>query len=300
MPRCRICYGSAPYCDGGGRADAGHERTALTVVIPIGDINPTRSRPHVNWLFIVINLAVFAWQHLQLDSCDRLAFIYRFAVVPREVLGFEALSASTVEQAIGSCAVPGTDKIVLVSLITSMFLHADLFHLLGNMLFLFVFGDNVEDGLGRLRYILFYIGGGVIAALAHVILQPDSTLPLIGASGGVAAVLGAYLIMHPTARVLTFVPFPLYLLALLIPRVRIRLWMIVFAIVKMPAWLLLGGWLAFQFVGVRDPEGANIAFEAHIAGFVAGIVLVLFLDRGRRRRGQPTLHTARRRRRPRR
>ena len=268
------------------------------MVLPIGDINPTRRRPHVNWAFILINLAVFGWQHLLLDPCAQIGFIYRFAVVPQEVLALDALPSSTVEQALGSCAVPGTEKWVLASLLTSMFLHADIWHLLGNLIFLFVFGDNVEDRLGRGRYVLFYLGGGVIAATAYVVLRPGSVVPLIGASGAVAAVLGAYLIMHPRARVLTYVPFPLYLLALVIPGIRIRVWFVIFAIVKMPAWLLLGGWLAYQLLAVRDPGGANVAYEAHVAGFAAGIVLVLILDLGRQRRGQPTLHPVRQRRRP--
>jgi membrane associated rhomboid family serine protease len=260
------------------------------MVIPIRDLNPTRRRPHVNWLFIAINLGIFAWQVLAIDACERVAFVYRFAVVPQEVLRLDALPESTVEQALGACAVPGTDKIVLLSLVTSMFLHGDLLHLLGNMLFLFIFGDNVEDRLGPIRYVLFYLGGGVIAALSYVMLQPGSVAPLIGASGGVAAILGAYLVMYPGAKVLTYVPFPLYLLALLIPRVTIRVWFIIFAIVKMPAWLLLGGWLALQFVGAREADGAMIAYEAHIAGFAAGIALILLLDRGRRHRGRQPFH----------
>ncbi len=268
------------------------------MVIPIRDLNPTRRRPHVNWLFLAINLAVFVWQHLYLDPCANVGFIYRFAVVPQEILSLQALSAGTVEQSLGSCAVLDTDKLVLLPLLTSMFLHANIWHLLGNMLFLFVFGDNVEDRLGGVRYVLFYIGGGAIAALSYVVLQPGSAMPLIGASGGVAAILGAYLIMHPNAKVLTYVPFPLYLVALLIPGLRIRAWFVIFAIVRMPAWLLLGGWLAYQFVGIRDPGGGNIAYEAHIAGFAAGILLILLLDRGRQRRGQATLHPVRDRRRP--
>jgi len=265
------------------------------VVIPIGDVNPTRRRPHVNWLFLALNIGVFAWQRLSLDVCEQVAFVYRFAVVPQEVLGGGALPRETVDQLLGGCPPPEVGKLVLLSIVTSMFLHADILHLIGNMLFLFVFGDNVEDRLGSLRYILFYLGGGAIAALAYVALQPGSVAPLIGASGGVAAILGAYLVLFPRAKVLTYVAFPLYLLALLIPGVRIRLWLLVFAIVKMPAWLLLGGWLAYQFLAVTSPEAGNIAYEAHIAGFAAGIVLLLILDRLRMQRGKPPLHPVRRR-----
>ncbi len=264
------------------------------MVIPIGDLNPTRRRPHINWLFLAINVGVFVWQHLALDACEQVAFVYRFAVVPQEVVGFAPLPEAAVDQLLGPCPPPGVEKIVALSVVTSMFLHADLFHLLGNMIFLAVFGDNVEDRLGKLRYALFYLAGGVIAAGSYVVLQPDSIVPLIGASGAVAAILGAYLILSPGARVLTYVPFPLYLLALLIPGIRIRVWFVIFAIVKMPAWLLLGGWLAYQFLAVRSPDAGNIAYEAHIAGFVAGIVLLLVLDRHRLRHGQPTFHPVRR------
>ncbi len=260
------------------------------MVIPVGDLNPTRRRPHVNWLFLLVNLGVFAWQHLVLTPCEALGLLYSFALVPQELLGLAPLDPSVVEQTLGACALTGPDKWVPLTLLTSMFLHADLWHLLGNLLFLFVFGDNVEDRLGPARYVVFYLAGGVAAGLAYTLLQPGSTIPLVGASGGVAAVLGAYLVLHPRARVLTFVPFPLYLVALILPGVRIRLWLLVFAIVKLPAWLLLGGWLVFQFVGIGDPDGANVAYEAHIAGFVAGILLLLALDRRRLRRGQTPLH----------
>jgi len=263
------------------------------VVIPIGDLNPTRRRPHLNWLFLALNIGIFAWQRLALDTCAELAFVYRFAVVPQEVVSGSPLPTSTVDQLLGGCPPPDGGKLILLALVTSMFLHADIFHLIGNMLFLFVFGDNVEDRLGKLRYLLFYLGGGALAAATYVALQPGSVMPLIGASGGVAAILGAYLVLFPRAKVLTYVPFPLYLLALVIPKVRIRLWLLIFAIVKMPAWLLLGGWLAYQFVGVTDPRSGNIAYEAHIAGFAAGIVLLLLLDRFRMQRGKPPLHPVR-------
>lgn len=267
------------------------------MVLPIRDLNPTRRTAHVNWLVLALNVGVFVWHHLHLGACEQIAFLSRFALVPQEILSLSPMGDGEVERILGSCGVLDPDKIVLATLVTSMFLHADVWHLLGNMIFLFVFGDNVEDRLGSIRYALFYVGGGVVAAMAHVLLQPGSPRPLIGASGAVAAILGAYLVMHPNAKVLTYVPFPLYLLALLIPRARIRAWFIIFAIVRMPAWLLLGGWFAYQFVGIRDPAAGNIAYEAHIAGFVAGMLAILVIDRGRQQRGQPTYHPVRHRRR---
>jgi membrane associated rhomboid family serine protease len=270
------------------------------MVLPIRDLNPTRRTAHVNWLVLAVNVGVFVWHHLFLDPCSQVALLSRFALIPQEILSLSPMSDGEVARILGSCGVLETDKVVPVTLVTSMFLHANVWHLLGNMLFLFVFGDNVEDRLGSVRYLLFYLGGGAIAAMAYVLLQPGSPLPLIGASGAVAAILGAYLVMHPHAKVLTYVPFPLYLLALLIPRARIQAWFLIFAIVRLPAWLLLGGWLAYQFVAIRDPAAGNVAYEAHIAGFVVGMVAILLIDRGRTRRGQPTYHPVRQRRRPRR
>lgn len=266
------------------------------MVLPIRDLNPTRRVPHVNWLFILANIAVFAWQSLGLSDCEQVRFVYRFAAIPQEMLSLSQLPTGTAEQVLGSCAAPSMPKIVALSVLTSMFLHGSLLHLAGNMLFLFVFGDNVEDRLGPVRYVLFYLTGGILSAVAYAVTQPGSAVPLVGASGAVAAILGAYLILHPTARVLTYVPFPLYLVALLIPGVRIRLWLVIFAIVKMPAWLLLLGWLGFQVVAVGSQTPGMVAYEAHIAGFLAGVVLILLLDRRRLRRGQQPLHPVRPRR----
>jgi membrane associated rhomboid family serine protease len=137
-----------------------------------------------------------------------------------------------------------------------------------------------------------------VATAAHVAVQPGSIVPLVGASGAIAAILGAYLIMYPRARVFTIVPFPLYLLALLVPKVRIRSWWLIFAIVVMPAWLLLIGWFAVQFRAAQAPGTDLVAYDAHVAGFVAGLVLVLLLDRRRQRRGEPTYHPVRADRRP--
>lgn len=263
------------------------------MVLPVRDLNPTRRVPHVNWLFIAINIGVFAWQSLALTACEQARFIYLFAAIPQELLSLSELPTQTTDALLGACEVPAGSKLVLVSALTSMFLHGDLLHLGSNMLFLYVFGDNVEDRLGPVRYVVFYVSGGLAAALTYALLSPGSTVPLVGASGAIAAILGAYLVLFPRARVLTYVPFPLYLLALLIPKVHIRYWLLIFAIVKMPAWLLLTGWIAVQFVAVGAPTTGMIAYEAHIAGFAAGIVLILLLDRRRMHRGQVPLHPVR-------
>ncbi|GGI04943.1 rhomboid family intramembrane serine protease [Egicoccus halophilus] len=263
-----------------------------TAVLPIGDVNPTRRRAVVTWTFVLANIAVFVYQST-LTGCDQVRFVHRFAAVPRELLTGSPLAGGELEAVLGACAAGGTDKSVALSAVTAMFLHGGLAHLLGNLLFLVIFGNNVEDRLGRRRFVGFYLAGGLTATAAHVVFNAtgtDALVPLVGASGAIAAILGAYLIMFPRARVFTVVPFPLYLLALLLPKVRIRTWLVFFAVVAMPAWLLLVGWLAVQWQAVRNPVGDAVAYEAHVAGFVAGLLLVLLLDRGRQRRGQDPFH----------
>ncbi len=269
------------------------------MVLPIGDINPTRRRTFVLWTLLAINVGVFGYQALVLEGCEQLIFVYQWAAIPQELLTGAPLSGTELEATLGECAPLAGEKNVWLPVVTSMFLHGGLAHLLGNMIFLAVFGDNVEDRLGHARFLLFYLAGGGVATAAFVALQPSATVPLVGASGAIAAVLGAYLICFPRARVLTIVPFPLYLLALLIPGVRIRRWLIIVAVVGLPAWLLLTGWFVVQAMAANDPVGDMVAYEAHVAGFLAGIVLVLLLDMRRSRRGQQPFHPDRRPRPPR-
>jgi membrane associated rhomboid family serine protease len=259
------------------------------MVLPIGDANPTHRRPVLTWLLLLLNAGVFAYQ-ASLGECEQYGFVYRFAAIPRELVSLSPLSPAELEAVLGPCVDAAGTKNVALSAVTAMFLHGSLVHLLGNLLFLYVFGNNVEDRLGRVRFVGFYLVGGLVATSAHAAIQPGSILPLVGASGAIAAILGAYLIMFPRARVFTIVPFPLYLLALLVPKVRIRSWLLIVAVVAMPAWLLLAGWFLVQLDAAGTPTGDLVAYDAHVAGFLAGLVLVLLLDRGRRRRGQPTFH----------
>ena len=269
-------------------------------VMPIGDVNPTRRRAVVTWILVGVNVAVFVYQ-AGLAGCAEAQFLYRFAAVPRELLQGASLGPAELGAVLGPCAVTGLDKSVPASAVTAMFLHGGLAHLLGNMVFLVVFGNNVEDRLGRVRFVGFYLVGGLAATAAHVMVSfdgPGGLTPLVGASGAIAAILGAYLVMFPRASVFTLVPFPLYLLAVVLPRVRIRSLLLVVAVVVMPAWMMLAGWFALQFLAVRNPVADGVAYEAHVAGFLAGLLLVFVLDRGRRRRGQPTFHPVRGARRP--
>jgi membrane associated rhomboid family serine protease len=263
------------------------------VVLPVGDINPTHRRALVTWLLLLANVAVYALLQAPRTGCEEAVFIYRFSAVPREIAGFSSLDPAALESVLGACARGAEGKSVALSAFTAMFLHGNLAHLLGNLLFLWVFGNNVEDRLGRLRFLVFYLAGGLIATAAFVAVDPGASTPLVGASGAIAAILGAYLLLFPRAQVLTYAPFPLYLLALVIPAARIRAWFLVFAIVTLPAWLVLGGWFVLQAVAARSPLSSNVAYEAHLAGFLAGIVLLLVLDRRRSARGQVPFHPPR-------
>jgi membrane associated rhomboid family serine protease len=266
------------------------------VVLPVGDVNPTHRRPLVTRALILINLAVFAVLQLPADGCEALAFVYRYGAVPRELVSGAPLPAAEVDALLGSCGPVALSSVdVALSVVTAMFVHGGIGHLLGNLLFLWVFGDNVEDRLGRLRFLGFYLVGGAAATVAYTFTDPSSTVPLVGASGAIAAVLGAYLVCFPRATVMTYVPFPLYLVAVVVPGLRIRSFWFIFAIVAVPAWLVLGSWFVVQSVASGSALSDGVAYQAHVAGFVAGIVLLLLLDRGRRRRGRPTYHPVRRR-----
>jgi membrane associated rhomboid family serine protease len=246
------------------------------------------------WLFTLANLGVFLLVQLPLEGCAQLHLTYRFAAIPRELTQLAPLGAAELETLLGSCAVDAPAKNVPLSLLTSLFLHGNLGHLAGNLIYLVVFGNNVEDRLGHVRFVLFYAVGGVAATLAYTALQPDSIVPLIGASGAIAAILGAYVLCYPRARIFTLVPFPLYAVAWLLPGIRLVRWLVVVAVMTVPAWLLLGVWFVLQFTSARSPTGDQIAYEAHVGGFLAGIVLLVVLDGWRRRRHRTPFHPPRR------
>lgn len=210
-------------------------------MIPIKDENPTERTPVVTIALIVINVAVYIYQ-LTLDQRAEMFFAYEFGAVPAMILG----------------QVGGANLDLMIprplTLITSAFLHGGLMHLGGNMLYLWIFGNNIEDALGHFRFIAFYLIGGVLAALAHVAVEPSSTIPMIGASGAIAAVLGAYLVLYPRANVVVFIFLLFY----------IRL-------VKVPAVLVLMVWYFFQVLGAG---GEGVAWMAHVGGFVVGMGLI--------------------------
>jgi membrane associated rhomboid family serine protease len=216
-------------------------------MLPIGDDNRDRERwPIVTAAFVAVNIAVFLYQ-ISLDASSPYAlveFIHRWAVIPREFQVGEDL--------------PPTISVPYWStLVTSMFLHGGWGHLLGNMLYLWIFGDNVEDRLGRVAFVVFYVTTGIVGSLAQIAIDPGSRIPTIGASGAISGVLGAYLMMFP--------------------RKEVRVLFLYF-IVRVPAVVVIGLWAVMQFMsgfgslGARTTETGGVAYMAHIGGFVAGVV----------------------------
>jgi membrane associated rhomboid family serine protease len=219
-------------------------------MIPLKDDNPTRTFPFVNWALIAINVAVFLYQ-VQLPEHAAKAFLLHNATIPMRIPAF-------VSGYLGF-------KMAFYPLFTSMFLHGGLMHLLGNMLFLYVFGDNVEDYFGHLGYLLFYLFCGIGSGFIHVLFNLHSSLPAIGASGAISGVMGAYAVLYPRARVLML--FFIFL-------------------IPIPALVVLGYWFVLQFLaGVGEFGAANsggVAWWAHIGGFLFGVVIAWTAKRGER------------------
>lgn len=211
------------------------------MLLPLRDENPTRRFPAVTILIIALNVAVFFGQALSPRGLDYYAA--RMGVVPYELTHSESVAP-------GRRLAPG------LTLLAAMFLHGSLFHLLGNMLYLWIFGNNVEDELGAVRFTLFYLVCGLAAAFTQVLFSPDSRVPMIGASGAIAGVLGAYFILYPHARVMTLVFLFIFI-----------------QIVPIPAAFVLGIWFLAQVLNVG--LGGGVAWFAHIGGFLAGIALIL-------------------------
>ena len=213
-------------------------------MIPLKDDNPTRTFPFVNYALIAGCVLVFLWE-VSLGAQAQAA-IFAYGLVPDVLLGDARLPP-------GLATVPAW-----LTVFTSMFLHGGWMHLIGNMLYLWIFADNVEDRFGHVRFVVFYALCGIAAAMAQALPDPQSQVPMVGASGAISGVLGAYLLMFPQAHVLVLLPLgPLSQL------------------VRMPAMLVLGLWFALQLLSEMFAQpGAGVAFRAHIGGFVAGLVLL--------------------------
>jgi len=224
-------------------------------LIPLRDDNPTVLWPVITVTLIVANAAVFFYELSLLSHGPQAldAFIYQAGMVPASLT---------------RGLIPGTGG--YSTIFSSMFLHGGWMHIIGNMLYLWIFGNNIEDSMGHLRFTFFYLLTGIAAAAAHLALNPASTVPTIGASGAVSGVLGAYLILFPHARVQTLMTLG---------------WFI--RIVYLPAWVLLIFWIGLQLLNQAlapmDPTAGGVAYAAHIGGFVAGLALIPLFRKYRRR-----------------
>jgi membrane associated rhomboid family serine protease len=219
-----------------------------TPMIPIRDSIPTRRVPIVNYLLIAANVVVFGL--IWLAGSGQETLVYQFALIPASFTGGLSLGD-------------------IADVFTGMFMHAGLAHLAGNMLYLWIFGDNVEDSMGPILYLVFYLVGGVVASLTYILTNPTSQVPAVGASGAIAAVLGAYLVLFPRSRVATLIPLGIFL-----------------RVMTVPAVFVLGLWFVLQlFSGVLSlggPDVGGVAFWAHAGAFVAGVVMALLFGKRRR------------------
>jgi len=220
-------------------------------MIPIRDDNPVRALPVVTVCLILACMAVYLWE-LSLPPDARHTAITLLGFMPAVLFGYARIEGDVWVSPVGA-------------IFTAMFVHGGFFHLAGNMIYLWIFGDNVEDRVGRGRFVAFYLICGAVAALAQALPDMRSTVPMIGASGAVSGVLGAYIVLYPRANVLVAMPF---LLA------------------RVPALLMLGLWFAAQLARslLIEPGAGGVTFTAHIAGFIAGAVLVRWFLRDRRKR----------------
>ena len=209
---------------------------------PLRDDNPTHGRPYISWAVLALCILVFMWQ-ISLGAAQHAA-VLAYGMIPARLFGFD-LPVGTPE------LVPDW-----MTLFSSMFMHGGIMHLAGNMLYLWIFSDNVEDSIGHGKFIVFYALCGVAAALAQAFVDIRSPIPMIGASGAIAGVLGSYLLLHPRANVRCIVGIFIF-----------------FRLVNVPAFIVLGGWIALQFLSLGQ-TGSGVAYVAHIGGFVAGMALI--------------------------
>ena len=222
-------------------------------MFPISDDNPRIRTPIVTWSIIGICVLAFLWQVSLGEEQGQIA-VFQFGMVPARIFGEVELRSELV-------VIPAWTTVL-----TSMFMHGGWLHLALNMLFLWIFGDNVEDSMGHARYLVFYLACGIAAAMTQALIHPDSTIPMVGASGAISGVLGAYVLLHPHATV------------------RVLIFIGVFAtIAHVPALIVLGLWFLTQIASAAFSQtgGPGVAFWAHVGGFVAGMVLVpVFKQKG--------------------
>jgi membrane associated rhomboid family serine protease len=242
-------------------------------MIPLRDDAPRFARPYITYFLIAFNVIVFIFELAQ-SPANRQDMMYRWGSTPALITAFlggkHAIVLPTPE---GARSVQVNWATALAPIVTSMFIHANFLHILSNMWFFWIFGDNIEDYLGHFWFLIFYFLAGIAATGLQYVLSPGSPVPGVGASGAIAGVMGAYLILFPAARVLTLLPLVIF-----------------FTFVQIPAWLILGYWFVVQFlsgtatsIAYSSQSYSGIAFWAHVGGFIAGIALIKLFPRRPRR-----------------
>ncbi|MDQ3243953.1 MAG: rhomboid family intramembrane serine protease [Gemmatimonadota bacterium] len=240
-------------------------------MIPLSDEHKTLRTPVMTYALIGITVAV--WLLVQGAGFNEYALassVCNLGMVPGELTRQAAIGAG-IPLGNGLACIIDNERINVLTPITSMFLHGSWSHIIGNMLFLWVFGNNIEDSMGRVRFLLFYLVCGVVAGLAHVLVQPASPVPTVGASGAISGVLGAYLVLYPQVRVRMLFIFVIF-----------------FKVIPIRAWMVLIWWFALQVLSglpeltsMRPEVSSGVAFWAHVGGFVAGLVLVKLFENPR-------------------
>ena len=218
-------------------------------MIPLKDDNPTLNRPVITYLIIGMCVAIFLMQFTS-QSYKSGELFYSYGLIPSVLMGHNQLPLDLY-------VVPG-----YITIFTSMFMHGGFMHLIGNMLYMWIFADNIEDDLGTTRFFIFYLLAGIGAAMTQVLFDTQSQVPMVGASGAIGGVLGAYLVNHPKAKVLVLIPFGFFS-----------------QLIKIKALYVLGFWFILQFIS----SGGGVAYAAHIGGFISGIVLILFFNKKKKR-----------------
>jgi len=221
-------------------------------MIPLKDDNPTSRRPIVTFFLIGLCVIVFLIQ-LNSQSYKTGELFYSYGLIPSVLMGHKQLPMDLY-------AVPA-----IVTIFSSMFMHGGFMHIIGNMLYMWIFADNIEDDLGSTKFTVFYLLSGIGAAMTQVLVDTQSQVPMVGASGAIGGVLGAYLINHPKARVLVLIPFGFFS-----------------QLIKIRALYVLGFWFILQFIS----QGGGVAYAAHIGGFVSGMILILFFNKKGRKKNK--------------
>jgi len=220
-------------------------------LIPLKDDNPTYRTPIVTYSIVAICVIVFILE-ITSSSYNNGQLFYSYGLIPAVFTG-----QATLPNEIAGLPTE-------ITLISSMFMHGGFMHLIGNMLYMWIFADNIEDEIGPIRFLIFYLLAGMAAALTQVYLNTSSTIPMIGASGAIGGVLGAYIVNHPKAKVLVLIPFGFFS-----------------QIIKIPALYVLGFWFVLQFINssLSSSTGGGVAYGAHIGGFIFGVVAILFFNK---------------------